>query len=56
MDKERKITNCYVFGNGMVMTFDQCGQQMPEYQGRYEGSPRQDSGGVRWPDRGHVVA
>lgn len=31
--QEPKITNCYVFGNGMVMTFDQYGQQMPDYQG-----------------------
>lgn len=31
--EEPKITNVYVFGNGMVMAFDQHGQQMPEYQG-----------------------
>lgn len=31
-----KITNCYVFGNGMVMTFDQYGQQMPDFQGPQE--------------------
>lgn len=29
----REITNVYVFTNGMVMVFDQFGQQMPEYQG-----------------------
>lgn len=29
-----KIKNVYVFGNGMVMTFDQYGKQMPEFQGR----------------------
>jgi hypothetical protein len=33
---EKVIKNVYVFGNGMVMTFDQYGQQMPKYQGRYE--------------------
>ena len=32
-DMDLRITNCYVFGNGMVMTFDQHGHQMPEYQG-----------------------
>jgi hypothetical protein len=31
-----KITNVYKFANGMVIVFDQHGQQMPEYQGRYE--------------------
>ena len=30
------IANVYHFGNGMVMVFDHNGQQVPEYQGRYE--------------------
>lgn len=30
------LTNAYRFENGMVMAFDQHGEQMPEYQGRYE--------------------
>lgn len=33
---ERQITNVYLFQNGMVMTFDQFGEQMPDYQGRAE--------------------
>lgn len=33
---ELKITNVYHFTNGMVMVFDQHGQQMPEFQGKYE--------------------
>jgi hypothetical protein len=33
---EKIITNVYVFTNGMVMVFDQHGQQMPEYQGDAE--------------------
>ena len=33
---EPRITKVYVFGNGMVMVFDQNGQQMPDYQGRVE--------------------
>jgi hypothetical protein len=32
---EKKLTTCYRFPNGMVMAFDQNGEQMPEYQGRY---------------------
>lgn len=28
-----KIKSVYVWANGMVMTFDQRGEQMPEYQG-----------------------
>ncbi len=36
MNESLKIKNVYVFGNGMVMVFDQFGQQMPEYQGRDE--------------------
>jgi len=31
-----QIANVYHFGNGMVMVFDADGQQVPEYQGRYE--------------------
>lgn len=31
-----EITTVYHFGNGMVMVMDQFGEQMPEYQGRYE--------------------
>jgi hypothetical protein len=31
-----KIAAVYVFKHGMVMTFDQYDQQMPEYQGRRE--------------------
>ena len=27
------LTKAYQFANGMVMAFDQNGQQMPEYQG-----------------------
>jgi hypothetical protein len=30
------ITNVYVYLNGQVMTFDQSGTQMPDYQGRKE--------------------
>ncbi len=30
------ITHVYLWSNGMVMVFDQFGQQMPEYQGCYE--------------------
>jgi hypothetical protein len=27
------MAKAYVFGNGMVIAFDQFGQQMPDYQG-----------------------
>jgi hypothetical protein len=27
------LRNCYRFQNGMVMAFDQNGEQVPEYQG-----------------------
>lgn len=30
------ITHVYRWQNGMVMVFDQFGEQMPEYQGLYE--------------------
>jgi hypothetical protein len=30
------LTNSYRFQNGIVMAFDQNGEQMPEYQGRFE--------------------
>jgi hypothetical protein len=30
------MAKAYVFQNGMVMAFDQFGQQMAEYQGRFE--------------------
>lgn len=33
---EKTLTHCYVFANGMVMAFDQNGEQMPDYQGRLE--------------------
>jgi hypothetical protein len=33
MTDDRVITQVYVFGNGMVMVFDQHGKQMPDYQG-----------------------
>jgi hypothetical protein len=36
VSRERKITDVYIWQNGMVMTFDQFGEQMPEYQGRRE--------------------
>jgi hypothetical protein len=29
------ITKVFLFPNGMVMVFDQYGEQMPEYQGHY---------------------
>ena len=31
---QKVLTNCYHFQNGMVMAFDQNGEQMPDYQGR----------------------
>ncbi len=31
-----RIENVYCFPNGMVAVTDQHGQQIPEYQGRYE--------------------
>lgn len=31
-----QITHVYEFSNGMVMVFDQHGQQMPEFQGPKE--------------------
>ena len=33
MEQQLKITNVYVFQNGMVVVFDQNGQQMGDYQG-----------------------
>lgn len=30
------ITHVIVWQNGMVMVFDEWGQQIPEYQGRWE--------------------
>jgi hypothetical protein len=33
---QKVLTNCYCFQNGMVMAFDQNGEQMPDYQGRLE--------------------
>jgi len=30
------IDHAVKFSNGMVMVFDENGEQMPEYQGRYE--------------------
>ncbi len=32
----RHITHVYLWQNGLCMVFDQFGEQMPEYQGRYE--------------------
>ena len=32
----RILTHAYVFENGMVMAFDQNGDQMLDYQGRFE--------------------
>lgn len=32
----QRIENVYCFPNGMVAVTDQFGQQIPEYQGRYE--------------------
>lgn len=29
------LTKCYTFPNGMVIAFDQHGQQMPDYQGTF---------------------
>lgn len=34
MSEEVRITTVIEWQNGMVMVFDQHGQQMPEYQGR----------------------
>ncbi len=34
--KQVQLTHAYKFQNGMVMAFDQNGEQMPEYQGRSE--------------------
>jgi hypothetical protein len=36
MSDELVITNVYRFSNGMVMVFDQHGQQMPEFQGQFQ--------------------
>ncbi len=36
MGQERYITHVIIWQNGMVMVFDQYGEQMPEYQGRQE--------------------
>jgi hypothetical protein len=35
-EQSKRIESVYVFENGMVMVFDQFGEQMPEYQGRKE--------------------
>ena len=35
MDVQRIISHVYRFDNGMVMMFDQFGEQMPDYQGYY---------------------
>ncbi len=32
---DARITNVYVWSNGMAMVFDQDGQQMPAFQGLY---------------------
>lgn len=32
----KKINKVYVFTNGMCMVFDKDGEQIPEYQGRWE--------------------
>lgn len=53
------IRNVYVWDNGMVMVFDENGQQMPDYQARIdevwsEIERDKDSDTVfhgRWPDR-----
>lgn len=34
MNETPKITNVYAFTNGMLMAFDQYGQQMADYQGK----------------------
>lgn len=34
--EKSRIENVYCFPNGMVAVTDQYGQQMPEYQGRYD--------------------
>lgn len=34
--EELRITTAYSFPNGMVMVFDQHGQQMPDFQGPLE--------------------
>ena len=31
----RRIASVYLWQNGLVMVFDQYGEQMPAYQGRY---------------------
>ena len=36
MTDERRIENVVRWENGMVMVFDQYGQQMPDYQGKWE--------------------
>lgn len=36
MNEQPRIEKVYTFANGMVMVFDQYGQQMPDYQGRAE--------------------
>jgi hypothetical protein len=37
MSKQQlKITTVVISQNGMVLVFDQWGEQMPEYQGRFE--------------------
>ena len=32
----KAVVAAYLFPNGMVMSFDENGEQVPEYQGRYE--------------------
>jgi len=59
MAEPRRIKNAYLWQNGMVMTFDQFGEQMPEYQGTQDEvwyKVLQDAppdaiiqGGCRWP-------
>ena len=59
MRDEPRIKHCYVWANGMVMTFDQYGQQMPEYQGHkddtlskiravYDGKIEGEDVGLQW--------
>lgn len=36
MAKKKIITTVYKFGNGMVIVFDQDGNQMHSYQGSYD--------------------
>jgi hypothetical protein len=36
IENQPTMAKAYVFGNGMVIAFDQYGEQMPDYQGRFE--------------------